>query len=143
MLEIDGIPPRLAGQFCEGLLCQEYRKQGRQQQEVDALLIRVNGRWHHLYFDCGIVFWRQLDHPPESVTAQPGDPFTFPLLDIAEKYGLRDQLIASCDTEPLPDGAEVRLAFAGRGELVVRHIDNRNTLHFIAQSEGLPGYNEE
>ena len=67
MLEIDGIPPKLTGQLCEELFCQQYWYQGKLAQEVDALFLKVNGHWHQLYFDAGIVFWRLQQEAPVPV----------------------------------------------------------------------------
>ena len=130
MLEIDGVPPRLANQFCEALICQQYWYQGRKVQEVDALLIQVNGRWSQLYFDAGIVFWRLKPEAPAPITSQPQDLFAYPWIDVAQKYGLREALIRECQTEALVGGARVALEFAERGVLLVTHSDNQTRLQF-------------
>jgi len=130
MLQIDGIPPRLANQRCEELLCQQYWQQGKLVQEVDTMLLKVNGRWHQLYFDEGIVFWRIVQTAPVPVTPKPGDPFVYPLIDIGEKYAVKDAFIADYLTEPLVEGARVTLIFADQGALIITHSDNRTRLQF-------------
>ena len=57
MLEINGIPPKLTNQECEELICQQYWYLGKLAQEVDALSLKVNGRWHQLYFEAEKVKW--------------------------------------------------------------------------------------
>jgi hypothetical protein len=130
MLEIDGIPPRLTNQLCEGLLCQQYWCEGKLAQEVDVLLLKVNGRWHQLYFDAGIVFWRIQQEAPVPVEQQAGTPFAYPLLNIGEQFGIEDCLITDCITEALVEGARVTLVFEDQGSLLITHSDNKTRLQF-------------
>jgi hypothetical protein len=130
MLEIDGVPPRLANQFCEALICQQYWYQGRKVQEVDNLLIQVNGRWSQLYFDAGIVFWRLMPQAPAPIEPQAQELFAYPWIDVAEKYGLKDAMIRECQTEALVNGARVALEFDVLGSLLVTYSDNQTRLQF-------------
>lgn len=131
MLQTDGIPPRLTNQECDELLCQQYYYFDKLQQEVDVLLLKVNGRWHQLYFDEGIVFWRLQEEEPKTVEAKPTDPLTYPLIDLGEKYGLKQAVISDCITEPLLDGARVSFVFEDKGTLIVKHSNNKTALRFI------------
>jgi len=131
MLKIDGIPPRLAEQECEALFCQQYCYRGQLQQEVDLLLLKVNGRWHQLYFENGTLFWRTQQEAPKRVETQPGDLMTYPLIDMGEKYGFNHSIISDCITEPLPGGASLSFVFEGKGALIVMYRDNRTALRFI------------
>jgi hypothetical protein len=130
MLKIDGIPPRLTNQLCEELLCQQYWYQGKLAQEVDVLLLKVTGRWHALYFDEGIVFWRIQQEVPVPVEQQAGDPFAYPLINIGEKFAIKDCIIYECITEPLVEGARVTLVFEDKGSLLITHSDNKTRLQF-------------
>lgn len=131
MLEINGIPPRLTNQVCEELICQEYWYHDKLQQGVDALSIKVNGHWHQLYFDAGTVFWRNQENPPEPYDQQPGDPFTYPLINLGEKFDIQNCIITDCLTEPLLDGARVSLSFEDKGSLIITCSDNKTSLRFI------------
>ena len=131
MLEIDGIPPKLANQVCEELLCQQYCYLGQLQQEVDVMQLKVNGHWHQLYFDNGIIFWRLQDQAPKAYEAQPDDPMTYPLIDLGEKYDLKQSVISECITEALPEGARVSFIFENNGTLIVSHSNNKTALQFI------------
>ena len=131
MLEIDGIPPKLSNQVCEALICQQYWYQGKLEQEVDALFIKVKEHWHRLYFDAGIVFWRIQEEPPESVESQPTDPFVYPLIDMSEKYDIKNCIITDYATEPILEGAQVSIVFENKGSLIITHSENRTALRFI------------
>ena len=130
MIEIDGIPPRLTDQLCEELLCQQYWYQGKLDQEVDVLFLKVNGRWHQLYFDAAIVFWRVQQEAPVPVEQQAGSPFDYPLINLGEKFGIKDSIITECITEPLVEGARVTLVFEDKGSLLITHSDNRTRPQF-------------
>jgi len=137
MLETDGIPPRLNNQVCEEILCQQYCYRGQLQQDVDVLLLKVNGGWHQLYFDEGIVFWRLQTEQPKALEAQPGDPMTYPLIDMGEKYALKQSVISDYITEPLLGGARVSFVFEGKGSLIVVHKNNRTLLRFLSDRVGV------
>jgi len=130
MLDINGIPPRLNNQICEALICQQYWYQHKLVQEVDALFIKVNGRWHELYFDNGIVFWRDMPKAPTAFVHQQDDPFEYRLVDIGQQYGVNDCVIRDCAPEPLVDGVRVTLVFEKQGSVLVTHSENRTALLF-------------
>ena len=130
MLEIDGQPPRLINQLCEELICQQYWYQGKLAQEVDTLFLKVNERWHQLYFDAGIVFWRIQQQAPVPVEQPAGSPFAYPLINISEQFAIKGCIITDCITEPLVEGARVTLVFEGKGTLFITHSDNRTRLQF-------------
>jgi hypothetical protein len=128
MLEINGIPPRLTNQLCKELLCQQYWYHGKLAQEVDALYFKVNERWHQLYFDAGMVFWRIQQEAP--IEQQAGTTFAYPLINIGEKFGIKNCIIADCITEPLNEGARVTMVFEDKGALFITHSDNKTRLQF-------------
>ena len=137
MLETNGIPPRLNNQECEELLCQQYCYRGKLEQEVDVLLLKVNGRWHQLYFEEGIVFWRLQAEEPKAVEAQSNDPITYPLIDVAEEHGLKQAVISECITEPMLGGVRVSFVFEDKGTLIIVHKNNQTSLRFLSDRFGV------
>ena len=131
MLKIDGIPPRLTEQLCEELICQQYWHQGKLVQEVDILFLKVNGHWHQLYFDTGMVFWRIQQVAPVQVEQQAGDTFSYPLINIGEKFAIKNCIIVDCITESLGEGVRVTLIFEDKGSLLVTYSDDNTRLQFI------------
>lgn len=131
MLETNGIPPRLTNQVCEELICQQYWVHGKLEQEVDSLSLKVNGRWHQLYFDAGIIFWRILQAAPTAFDHKPEDPFVYRLVDVGEKFALKSCVITDCVTESLVDSVRVSVVFEEQGSLLVIHSDNKTSLRFI------------
>lgn len=137
MLKTDGIPPKINEQLCEGLLCQQYCYRGKVQQEVDILLLRVNDRWYQLYYEEGALFWRLQEGEPAVVESKPEDPFSYPLIDVGERYGLTQMVIRTCFTESLLNGARVTFVFEERGSLVVTFKDNKSSLRFLSNRFGV------
>ena len=131
MLEINGIQPKLDGHICEDIICQQYCREGKLINEVDVLSIKADGRWHQLYFDSGIVFWRSQQQPPSPYEPQAGDAFSYPLVDFGERYRLKDQLITELEVAPMPEGAKVTLKFERGNALIIYHQDNRSDLRYI------------
>ena len=131
MLEINEIPPKLTNQVCEELICQQYWYRGKLAQEVDALSLKVNGRWHQLYFESGIVFWRDLKEAPKPFEQKPGDPFQYLLINLSEKFDIKDTIISDYTMDPLIEGARVTISFEDSGSLIIKHVNNKTSLHFI------------
>lgn len=131
MLEINGIQPRLEGHVCDELICQQYWYNGKMADEVDVLFVKADGRSHQLYFDNGVVFWRNQQENPKKVKQQPGDAFSYPLVNIGEKYQLQNRLITALNVEPLPQGAKVTLEFENGGILVIYHQENRSEIRLV------------
>ena len=102
-------------------VCQQYWYQGKLTQEVDSLFLKVNGRWHPLYFDAGIEYWRIQQQTPVPVEQQAGSALVYLLINIGEQFVIKDCLITDCITEPLVEGARVTLVFEGKGTLFITH----------------------
>lgn len=132
MLDINGIQPKLEGHVCEALICQQYWYNGKRENEVDVLYIKADGRSYQLYFENGVVFWRNQQEIPHAFEQEPGSPLSYPLVDLGEKYKLKDRLIIDVKFEPLPDGVKASMEFENGGELVIYHQDNRCEIRRIA-----------
>lgn len=131
MLEINGIPPKLSGQECEELICQQYWYLDKLENEVDILFLKVNGRWHQLYFENSVIFWRMQDEAPATFDARPQDPFKYPHLDLGTEYGFKGQLINDYSCEQMVDGARVVIEFEGSKRLIITNCENKTVLRYI------------
>ena len=131
MLQIDGIQPKLDGHVCEALICQQYWCDGKLADEVDVLFIKADDRAYQLYFENGVVFWRNQQEMPQPVEQKADDKFAYPLIDLGDKYHLLNRLITEVSVEPLPDGARVHIEFENGGELIIYHQDNRTQIRRI------------
>jgi hypothetical protein len=131
MLETNGVQPKLEGHVCEELVCQQYWYNGKIANEVDVLFIKADGRCCQLYFENGVVFWRNQQELPQPVEQKPGDTFAYPLIDIGEKYQLKNRLITVLNLEPMPQGAKVTFEFENGGILVIYHQENRSEIRLV------------
>jgi len=133
MLEANGIQPKLEGHVCEELICQQYWYNGKMANEVDVLYIKADSRSYQLYFENGVVFWRSQQEKlvPVQPQPQPGDTFAYPLIDIGDKYQLKNRLITGLTVEPLPQGAKVTFEFEKGGVLVIYHRENRTEIRLV------------
>src|SRR4029077_6268974 len=86
-LSINGEPPQLDGQRCDAILCQEYWHGGRLVEPANVAFLCFEGRWYRLYFDFGIVCWRDTEGGPEPYEAPEIDS-DYPVVDVAKQRGL-------------------------------------------------------
>ena len=131
MLEINGIPPKLTGHECEELICQQYWYLGKLENEVDNLFLKANGKWHQLYFENGVIFWRIQAEAPTAFEEKPEDPFKYPHIDLGSQYGIKDRLIDDYSCEQILDGARVVINFDGGDTLIVTNHENISTVRYL------------
>jgi hypothetical protein len=126
-LEINGEPPRLDGKRCDAIRCQEYWHGGRLVEPVNVAFLCFEGRWHRLYFDFGVVFWRDADGGPKPYRAPEIDS-DYPVIDVAEERGLRGVRLLGYRMEPLGVcGAKVTFEFANGARLAFRSVEDVTT----------------
>jgi hypothetical protein len=125
-LSVNGEPPRLAGQRCDAILCQQYWHGGRLVEPANVVFLCFEGRWHRLYFDYGIVFWRIAEGEPQPFQAPEIDS-AYPIVDVAEERGLRGARLLSYQMGPLSGGAQVTFAFENGARLAFRSVDDLTT----------------
>src|SRR5437870_317540 len=99
-LDINGEPPRLVGLPCDELLVQQYWYRGELIEPANVVHLEFGGRWHRLYFDSGIVFWRPHDRAPEGVP-QGEDEFAYPLIDLGQQFGVRGVELDRMEAAPI------------------------------------------
>lgn len=131
MLEINGIPPRLNGQECEELICQQYWQEGKLSKAVDVLYVKSHGRWTQLYFEDCTLFWRPQEEGPVPYQQQENDPFQYPLVDLADKHQLKGEFIAECETAAVVNGVKVNLLFERGDKIVISCVDGETSIQYI------------
>lgn len=133
MLETNGIPPKLSGRECQELICQQYWYQGKLENEVDMLSIKANDRWHLLYFENGVIYWRLQKEGPKPFEEKDEDPFKYPHIDLAAQYGIKGHMIEDCESQAMPDGARVIITFEHAGKVIVSCMDNQTRIQYIKE----------
>ena len=131
MLEINGIPPKLSGYECEDMICQQYWYLGKLENEVDILFLKVNGKWHQLYFENGVIFWRIQNEAPTAFNEQQEDTFKYPLIDLGSQYGVKGCLIKDYTSEQLLNGARVQIEFEGDEVVTITNRENKTTIRYF------------
>jgi len=122
--EIDGEWPDLAGKALQGLIAQECWYGKTLEEEANVVLIKVDGRWFHLYFDMGIIFWRtSSDEPHESKLADRVG-YSYHLKDLGKELGLEGRLVEGMTARPVPGGVAVELSFEGGKRICFKNVDN-------------------
>jgi hypothetical protein len=110
-LSVNGEPPRLDGQRCDALFCQQYWRCVRRVEPDNVVFVCFEGRWHRLYFELGIVFWRAAESGPQPFEAAEIDAH-YPVVDLAGEKGLRGVRLLDYRMQPLGRcGAQGTFAF--------------------------------
>jgi len=128
MIEVDGAPPELKGCICEELLCQQYWYGGDLADEADVVWLKVRGGWHQLFFDAGVVHWRQQDGEPETSTGSEDGLLAYPVVDLAVRFALKGRVIRETSLEETTEGETFKLAFDQAGTLMFVNLGDRTQI---------------
>lgn len=126
-LEIVGVWPNLENGMLEELLCSEMWYQGKLEEAVNVIFLKVNGNWHRLHFDYGIIFWDK-EKEGSKEYAMPEYESHFKVVDVGRNYGLVNNLIKSVVGRVLPNyGSEVIFKMANEKSITFSNIDDNTT----------------
>ena len=68
---VNGHPPLLEGATCDAVIRIEHNPQGELLDPCHTIYLCFDGGWRRLYFDFGVIFWREQPVPPEADASQP------------------------------------------------------------------------
>ena len=126
-LEVNGITPlQFIGKNCEALFCQEYWFEDVIIDTANVIFLKFGEEWKKLYFDCGIVFWRNETKIPESYHAEELHSQHL-VSNIGLKYGLLSKRLSAIELRPVIGGSEVILSFECGALIVFRNINDVTT----------------
>ncbi len=128
---IDGEWPDLAGKRLEGLLAQECWYQKDLEEKANVVLIKVEGSWHHLYFDMGTLFCRMSQDEPHEGKPEDGTETSYHLRDLGAELNLVGRVIQGCSTRVIPGGSELELGFEGGRKICFKNVDNLTRYEII------------
>ncbi len=123
-VEVNGVEPDIVGRTCEGLFAIEYSHAQQIVEPANVVFLSFASRWHRLYFDSSVVFWRPSDEGPEDYAAEELDA-TFRAQDLGARFRVVGRQLISIGYEALADGSRVRLSFEGGLEV---SFDDRNDI---------------
>ena len=130
MIEMDGSPPQLIDMNCEELLCQQYWYAGEMADEADVVWLKLAGRWYQLFFDSGVVHWREQEKGPEIGEGTVGDVLAYPLVDLGTRFGLKGRVVSGTSLVDTSEGEAYSLAFEQVGTLVFVNLGDRTQIRF-------------
>ena len=119
-LEFDGPHPGVTGQTCQEILCQEFWYRGQLTNPANVIHLRCDDRWHRLYLDNGVIFWREDGEKTAGYAAWKDGDVEFRTLDIGSQLNLRGLVVQSVVATPTDSGSQVAFRFEGGRELVFR-----------------------
>ncbi len=122
--ETNGEWPDLEGKTLQGLLAQECWYQKDLEEEANVVLIKVEGAWHHLYFDMDTLFCRTSQDEPHEGKSEKVAEISYHLRDLGAEFDLVGRIIQSCTARVIPGGSELELGFEGGRKISFKNIDN-------------------
>ncbi len=124
-IESFGDAPDFEGAKCEALVCEEYFHKGQLSSAANVVWLKLNGRWHRFFFDCGVLNWRRSETSPKaySMSELEGD---VRLADIGERFGLIGCPVEKEEELEEPT-ARLTLRFGGAGCIVFSHAGDQTS----------------
>ncbi len=122
--ELNGEWPDLEGKTLQGLFAQECWYQKDLEEEANVVLIKVEGAWHHLYFDMGTLFCRVSQDEPHEGKPEDSAEISYHLRDLGADLDLSGRVIKSCTARVIPGGSELELGFEVGRKICFKNIDN-------------------
>lgn len=117
-------PPALAGQACEGLVCEGYAFQDDVVSTANVTYLKFGGAWHRLCFDPGAVHWRTCDTAPEP-WAIPAAGLSYPHTDVALLAGVHGVPLTSYCIAADSSGIMATFDFENGRSIIIRYQDER------------------
>ena len=130
MLEFMNEIPDLTGKVCESFVKQKFWHNGEQTEGVNVLYLKIeNEKWHRFFFDCGVLFWKEVDAPDIWNTTS-ADEYHYPQIEIGQEKGLNYVVIEGIKAIDAGEWPELYIAFSNGISLVLRDFCEYQLLDF-------------
>lgn len=123
-LEVNGHWPKIEKQSLQEMIVQEFWYDGVLEESANVVYLKINSHWFRLYFDCGIVFWRQDNEGLEDDFASRSNDTGYPLIDLAENLRVKGAEIIQCRGRIIAGGSEVEFQFSDNPPIIFQCIND-------------------
>lgn len=120
--------PNLIGGVVQEIIAQEFWCDGILEDEANVLYLKVSDKWHRLYFDYEIIFWKTGPNGIDDPSADRGKEFGNPLRDLVQELDLSGQKITKCERLILPNGIAVNFQFSNGVTTVISSINDQTKI---------------
>ncbi len=120
--------PRLIGGVVQEIVAQEFWCDGTLEDEANILYLKISDKWHRLYFDYEIIFWKTGPNGINDYNADRGKEFGYPLRDLVRELDLFGQTLTKCEKLILPNGVAVNFEFSNGVNIVVSSINDQTKI---------------
>jgi hypothetical protein len=121
-LDINGEPPAVTGKICDAFVCQDLRLDGGVEDRAYITHICFEGRWHRLYFEPFMIFWRTVEGAPAAAD-EPGSECV--LDDVGQEHAIVGVRLRSLSHGRSSEWIEARFGFENGITLKIRHDTKR------------------
>ena len=113
-LEINGKFPDFEQRVLSGLICEQFWYDSVLEDSANVVYLRVDNCWFKLYFDCGIIFWREQSSVPTpySYFDNNGSKVETRLQNLLTEIGAESCLVVSVEAREIVGGSMVKLSLS-------------------------------
>ncbi|MEP5837469.1 MAG: hypothetical protein ABJ322_07105 [Marinobacter sp.] len=123
-LEVNGKWPQIEKQSLQEMIVQEFWFEGVLEEPANVVYLKINDHWLRLYFDCGILFWRQDSEGLEDELASRSNDTGYPLIDLAAHLNVKGAEIVHSIGKVVPGGSEVEFQFRDQPPIIFQCIND-------------------
>ncbi len=123
--QMTGQPPELAGEVCEGLLCEGFSADGDLLASANVVYLRFRGIWHRLRIDGGVIFWKEQDHEPAPWGVR-DKGWEYPHVDVGISAGIIGQRLDHYEMITKESTIQVNFVFDQGCKVIIENMNDRS-----------------
>lgn len=128
--QVIGQPPALAGEVCEGLLCQGVSADGDLLASANVVYLRFRGIWHRLCIDGGVIFWKEQDHEP-APWGVPDEGWQYPHVDVGFSTGIIGRRLDHYEMIAKESTVQVNFVFDQGRKVIIENTNDRSDYRIV------------
>ena len=123
-LEINGKFPDFEQKELSELICEQFWYDGVLEDSANVVYLCVDNSWFRLYFDCGIIFWRDHSLAPEpySYFDKNGSKVEFRVQNLLTEIGVESCLIVRVEATEIEGGSMIKLVLSSGAVIEFKNV---------------------
>ena len=123
-LEINGKFPHIEQKDLSKLICEQFWYDGELKDPANVVHLCVDNHWFRLYFDCGIIFWRDQSAAPEpySYLDKSAAKVETRLQNLLNEIGVESCLIVCVEAREISGGSMVKIALSSGAVIEFKNV---------------------
>ena len=128
--QVIGQPPALAGEVCQGLLCEGFVANGDLLASVNVVYLRFRGIWHRLCIDGEVIFWKEQDYEP-APWGLSHEGWQYPHVDVGFSTGITGQRLDHYEMIAKESTVQVNFVFDQGRKVIIENTNDRSYYRIV------------